>query len=53
MPQQDQIFMLLDAVQSDNKDGSDKLINDFDTEFKAPEEIELTGNPDNVGALTL
>ena len=53
MPQQAQIFMLLDAVQSDNNDGSDKLINDFDTEFKAPEEIELTGNPDNVSALTL
>ena len=53
MPQQGQIFMLLDAVQSDNKDGSDILINDFDTEFNAPEEIELTGNPDNVSALTL
>ena len=53
MPQQSQIFMLLDTVQSDNKNCSDKLFNDFDTEFKAPEEIELTGNPDNVIALAL
>ena len=51
--QQGQIFMLLDAIQSENEDGSDKLINGFDTQFKAPEEIQLTGNPDNVSALTL
>ena len=51
--QQGQIFMLLDAIQSENEDGSDKLINGFDPEFKAHEEIELTGNPDNVSALTL
>ena len=28
-------------------------MNDFDTEFIAPEEVELTDNPDNVSALTL
>ena len=37
-----QVFMWLDAVQ-----------NDFDTEFIAPEEIKLTGNPSNVSALRL
>ena len=33
----DQVFTLLDAVQSDNGDGIDQLMNDFDTEFTAPE----------------
>ena len=45
--------MLLDAVKSDNEDEFDKLMNDFDTEFIAPEEIELTDNPGNMSALTL
>ena len=45
--------MLLVAVQSDNEDDIDKLMNDFDTEFIAPEEIELTDNPSNMSALTL
>ena len=49
----DQVFTLLDAVQSDNEDEIDELMNDFDTEFIAPEEIELTDNPGNVSALTL
>ena len=44
---------LLDAVQSDNEDEIDKLINDFDKEFTAPEEIELTVNQGNMSALTL
>ena len=47
----DQIFMLLDTVQSDNKNENDKLMNDSDTEFIAPEEIELTGNPENASVL--
>ena len=49
----DQVFTLLDAVQSDNEDEIDKLMNDFYTEFIAPEEIEFTDNPGNVIALTL
>ena len=49
----DQVFKLLDAEQSNNENETDKLINDFDTEFIAPEKIELTDNPDNVSALTL
>ena len=34
-----QVFTLLDAVQSNNEDEIDELINDFDMEFIAPEEI--------------
>ena len=49
----DQVFTLLDAVQSDNEDKIDQLMNDFDTQFIAPEEIELTDNPGNLSALTL
>ena len=49
----DQVFTLLDAVQSDKEDKIDQLMNDFDTEFIAPEEIELTDNPGNLSALTL
>ena len=48
-----QVFTLLDAVQSNNEDEIDELMNDFDSEFIAPEEIELTGNQGNVSALTL
>ena len=44
----DQVFTLLDAVQIDNEDEIDELMNDFDTECMAPEEIELTDNPGNV-----
>ena len=29
------------------------MVNGFDAEFIAPGEIELTGNPENVSALTL
>ena len=49
----DQVFTLLDAVQSDNKDEINELMNDFDTECRAPEEIELTDNPGNVRASIL
>ena len=45
--------MLLDAVQSNNEDEIDELMNDFDMEFIAPEDIELTDNQGNVSALTL
>ena len=48
-----QVFMLLDFVQSNNEDEIDKLMNDFDTEFIAPEEIGFTDNQGNVSALTL
>ena len=45
--------MLIDAVQSDSENEIDGLMNDVDTEFIAPKEIEQTDNPDNVSALTL
>ena len=48
-----QVFTLLDAVQSNNKDEIDELINDFDMEFIAPEEIKFNDNQDNVSALML
>ena len=37
-----QVFTLLDDVQGNNVDEIDELMNDFDTEFIAPEEIKLT-----------
>ena len=40
-------------MQSYNQDETDELMNDVDTELIAPEEIELTDNPDNASALTL
>ena len=40
-------------MQSDNEDEIDELMNDCDTEFIPPEEIELTWNPDNTRDLTL
>ena len=40
-------------MQSDNEDATDKLMNDFDTEFIAFAEIELTDYQGNVSALTL
>ena len=46
-----QIFALLDTVQSDKENEIHKLMNDSDTEFIAPEEIELTGNPKNASVL--
>lgn len=49
----DQGFTLLGGVQSDNEDGSDKLMNVFDTKFIAPEEVKLTDNPDNTNSLRL
>ena len=44
---------LLDAVQTHNEDEINELMNDFDTECIAPEEIQLTDNPGNVIALRL
>ena len=41
------------AVQSDIEDEIDKLMNDFDTEFITPEEIELTDFPGKMSALIL
>ena len=49
----DQVFTLLDDVQSDNEDEIDKWINDFDSKLIAREEIKLTDNQENVSALTL
>ena len=49
----DQIFTSLIDVQSDNEDVIDELMNDFDTEFIAPEEIKLIDNQGNVSALIL
>ena len=48
-----QVFTLLDTVQSNNEDETDELMNGFDTEFIAPEEIKLTDNQGNVSGLTL
>ena len=48
----DQIFALLDTVQSDNEDEIDELMNDFDTEFIALEDIKLTVNSDNASVDT-
>ena len=48
----DQINALLGTVQSDHEDETDESMNDFDTEFIAREEIELTDNPDNASVLT-
>ena len=49
----DQVFRSLDTVLSYNEDEIDNLMNDFDKEFIAPEEIKLVNNPGNVSALTL
>ena len=49
----DQVFTLVDAVQSDNEDEIEELMNGFDTECIPPEEIELTDNPGNASALRL
>ena len=40
-------------MKRDNEDEIEELMNDFDMEFIAPKEIELTDNPDNVNALIL
>ena len=47
------VLTLLDAVQSNNEDEIDQLMNDFDEKFIAPAEIKLTDNQGNVGGLTL
>ena len=38
--------------QSDNEDEIEELMNDSDIEFIAPEEVELTNNPENARILT-
>ena len=43
--------MLLDTVQSGSKDGTDNSMNDSETEFRAPQEIELPDNSYNVSVL--
>ena len=48
----DQIFALLDTVQSEHKDEIEKLMNDLDMEFIASEEVKLTDNPYNASFLT-
>ena len=48
----DQIFALLDTMESNNEDETDKLMNDSDTESIVPKEIELTFNLDNASVLT-
>ena len=40
-------------MQSDIEDEIEKLMNDFDTEFIAPEEIELTDFPGKMSSLIL
>ena len=40
-------------MQSYNEDEIDKLMNDFDMEFIALEEIKFTDSQSNVSALTL
>ena len=49
----DQVITLLGTVQNDNEDEIDELINDFDKEFIASEEIKLTDNPGNFSASKL
>ena len=49
----DKLFTLLDAVQIDNEDEIDQLMNNFDTKFISPEETEIIDNPGNMSALTL
>ena len=48
----DQIFTLLYTVQSDDEDKMDESMNDSDTEFIAPEDIQLTDNRENGSVLT-
>ena len=48
----DHILALLDTVQSDNEDETDILMNDTDTGFVAPDEIQRTDSPDNASVLT-
>ena len=49
----DQVFTLLDTVQNDNQYEIEELMNDFDTESIAPEEVILTDNPSNERDLKL
>ena len=44
----DQILALRDTVQGDNEDEIDELMNDYDTELIASEEIKLNDIPDKV-----
>ena len=49
----DEVFTLLDTVQNDNQYEIEELMNDFDTESIAPEEVILTDNPSNESTLKL
>ena len=42
----------MDTAQCDNEDETEKLMNDSDTEFIAPEDIKLTDNRENASVLT-
>ena len=52
VPQRAKKSVLLYSVRSNNKNETDDLMNDFDTEVIVPEEIKLTNNPDNASVLT-
>ena len=43
--------MLLDTVQSGSKNETNNSMNDSETEFIAPQEIELPDNPHNMSVL--
>ena len=43
--------MLLDTVQSGSKNETNNSMNDSETEFIAPQEIELPDNPYNMSVL--
>ena len=43
--------MLLGTVQSGSKDGTGNSMHDSETEFIAPQEIELPDNPYNMSVL--
>ena len=49
----DQVFTLLVTAQGDNEDKIDELINDFEAEFIAREEIEITNNLNKLSTLAL
>ena len=48
----DQIFVLLNTVQSYNEDKIGKLMNVSDTKLIASKEIKITDNPDSARNLT-
>ena len=48
----EQIYALLDDVESANEDDTDSLINDLDTEFIAEEEITQAANTQDTSLTT-